>query len=374
MSGKIPFVDLQAQYRSIEAEVQAAMRGVIQTGGFILGPEVEAFEKQFAAFSGAAHCVGVSNGLDALTLSLRALGIGPGDEVVVPASTYIATALAVTAAGAKVVLADCDATANLDPGALRAALTSRTKAVMPVHLAGQPADMDEILAIAKSKSLAVVEDAAQAHGALYKGRPCGSMGVLAGFSFYPGKNLGAYGDGGAVVTGDAALAEKLRKLRNYGQRVKYEHEELGGNYRLDGLQAAVLSVKLARLRSWNEARARHAARYRELLSGVGDLEFQKPLDATTHVYHLFFVETARRDELQKHLAAAGVDSGIHYPKAVHEQACYTSLAYKAGAFPVAERRARRTLSLPMYAELSSAQLEAVAAAVRSFFGARVGAR
>lgn len=368
-AGKVPFVDLLAQYRSIEPEIDKAIKDVIVTGGFILGPQVEAFEKEFAAFAGCDHGVGVSNGLDALKLSLLALGVGPGDEVVVPASTFIATALAVTGVGATLVLADCDpATANLDPAAFRAALTPRTRAVIPVHLAGLPADMNAILEIARKHGVAVVEDAAQAHGAHYlDGTPCGSLGTAACWSFYPGKNLGAYGDAGMVTTNDAALADKLRRLRHYGQRAKYEHLEKGGNYRLDGMQAAVLSVKLKKLGAWTTARRKHAAEYRKRLAGVGDLAFQKEPPGLHHVYHLFFVETERRDALQKHLAERGVEAGVHYPKAVHEQACYADLGYKPGAFPNAERRARRTLSLPMYAELSPAQLDRVVEGVASFF-------
>ncbi len=369
-SDRVPFVDLLAQYRSIEPEVQCAMQEVLVKGDFILGPHLEAFEAEFARFVGSKHCVGVSSGLDALKLAVQALGLGADDEVIVPASTYIATGLGVTGAGAKMVLADCDArTANLDPAAFEAAITPRTRAVMPVHLAGAPAATDEILAIAKKRKLAVIEDAAQAHGATYKGRQCGSMGLMGCFSFYPGKNLGAYGDGGAVVTDDAALAEKLRRLRNYGQRAKYEHVELGWNARLDGLQAAILSVKLKRLAGWNKARGLQAAEYRQRLARVPGLDLQHILPDTTSVYHLFFVESDRRDALQAHLNARGIDSGIHYPKAMHEHECYAGLGYRAGQFPNSERRARRTLSLPMYAELSPAQVGRVVDAVGSFFGA-----
>ncbi len=374
MSAKVPFVDLKAQYRSIEPEIKAALGAVLEKGDYILGSAVEAFEKDFAAFCRSRHAVSVDNGLNALRLALAALNVGPGDEVIVPASTYIATALAVSSLGAKPVLVDCDAgTFNIDAKAAERALSKRTKAVIPVHLAGQPADMDAIMALAKDADIPVVEDAAQAHGAAYRGKPAGSIGRLGCFSFYPGKNLGAYGDGGCVVTDDDALAERLRSLRNYGQKVKYEHVEKGLNARLDTLQAAVLSVKLKRLARWNEERARHAARYRELLAGIPGLDFQAPQAGAAHVYHLFYVETDRRDELRAHLKAAGVDTGIHYPKPVHLQPAYADLGLAPGALPNAERHARRTLSLPMFAELSQRQLDCVVGALKDFFAAKPAA-
>ncbi|SDR64023.1 dTDP-4-amino-4,6-dideoxygalactose transaminase [Rhizobiales bacterium GAS113] len=364
----VPFVDLAAQYRSIGNEVDAAIKRVLSRCNFILGAELEEFENEFAGFVGAMHGVGVSNGLEALRLSLQALGIREGDEIVIPANTFIATALAVSAVGATPVLVDCDpGTYNIDPERIEAALTRRTRAIIPVHLTGQAADMDPILDIGKRKQLHIIEDAAQAHGTLYKGRPCGSLGITACFSFYPGKNLGAYGDGGLIATNDSELATKLRRIRNYGQDTKYHHHERGVNSRLDTLQAAVLSVKLKYLKTWNEARAKHAQQYHQMLEGVGDLTFQQRPNFSTHVYHLFIIETERRDQLQKYLMAAGIQTIIHYPITIHLQKAYADLGHKEGDFPESERAAKRMLSLPMYAELSEAQIEAVSGSIRAFF-------
>lgn len=367
----VPFVDLIAQYQTIKPDIDAAIGEVLSTAGFILGPKVDAFEKAFAELSGARFGVGVSSGLDALRVAMHALDIGPGDEVIIPANTYIATAFAVSAVGARPVLVDCDeGTYNIDAGAIEAAITPQTKALMPVHLTGQAADMDRVLAIAERRGLPVIEDAAQAHGTLHRGRPCGSLGRMACFSFYPGKNLGAYGDAGLVTTSDPALDERLRRIRNYGQRAKYEHVELGLNARLDAIQAAVLSVKLRHLRRWNEARAAHARRYRELLAGVGDIVMQTESDFSTHIYHIFAIQTDRRDALQKHLEQGGVQTVIHYPVPIHLQGAYRGLGYAEGAFPRTERLARRLLSLPMFPELTEAQMESVAARVRSFYDGR----
>lgn len=367
---RVPFLDLDAQLRSVGGELRAALEAELSACRFVLGPAVERFEGEFARYCGAAHAVGVSNGLDALRLTLSALGVGPGDEVVLPASTYTATALAVSAAGARVRLADCDArTGNLSPAALEKALTRRVKAVIAVHLAGQPCDMDGLLAAARRRGVPVVEDAAHAHGALYRGRRAGALAAAGCFSFYPSKNLGALGDGGCVVTDDPRLAKRLRRLRNYGQRAKYDHVEKGFNARLDSLQAAVLSVKLPRLDGWNAARARLAGEYRRRLEGVGDLRFQAPEPGAASSHHLMLVETARRGALQAALARAGVETLIHYPKPVHLQGAYADLRLGRGSFPEAERRARRTLSLPLYPELPPESLERVCAAVRGFFGA-----
>lgn len=367
---RIPFVDLMAQYRTTEAEVKAAIEEVLTRQDFILGRSVAQFERAFAAFIGVEHAVGVASGLDALRLTLQALDVGPGDEVILPANTYIATALAVSAVGARPVLVDCDPrTYNIDVTQLAAAITPRTRAILPVHLAGQAADMDPIQAIAARQGLAVIEDAAQAHGTRYKGRPCGALGQAGCFSFYPSKNLGAYGDGGAVTTGDGALAARLRRLGNYGQEQKYVHVEKGLNSRLDTLQAAVLGVKLRHLERWNRARAACAAVYRELLAGVGDLVIQEPAPDSTHIYHLFIVETEARDALQQHLRAAGIETNIHYPRPIHLQQAYADLGYGHGDFPVAERLAERTLSLPMFAELTHAQIQRVVSEIRRFFGA-----
>lgn len=363
----IPFVDLKAQYRTLAPELRAAIGGVLGSGNFVLGPWVERFEREFARFVGTPHAVGVSSGLDALHLALMALDIGPGDEVVVPASTFIATALAVSASGAKPVLVDCDAgTFNLDPAGLKAAFSRRTKAVIAVHLAGQPADMRAIMKFARSRKVPVIEDAAQAHGALYHGKQCGSLGLIGAFSFYPGKNLGAYGDGGMVTTRDSRLAERIRRLRHYGQRAKYEHVEKGLNARLDAVQAAILSVKLKHLDRWNALRNAHARRYLRLLSGTPGLSFQEALPGATHVYHLFLVETSARDGLREHLRRAGIEAGIHYPQPIHLLEAYRDLGHRKGDFPNAERHARRTLSLPMYAELQPSQIQRVAAEVSAF--------
>jgi len=364
----VPFVDLAAQYQSIKSEIDAAIGEVFSGCNFILGRTVNEFEEAFARFVGVKHAIGVSNGLDALRLSLMALDIGPGEEVILPANTYIATALAVSAVGAKPVLIDCDPqTYNIDPRLIEPKITSSTRAIIPVHLTGQSADMDPILDIAARNSLHVVEDAAQAHGTLYKGRSCGSIGIMACFSFYPGKNLGAYGDAGMVTTNDANVAERIRRLRNYGQREKYDHVEKGLNARLDALQAAILTVKLRYLSEWNAARASHAEKYVELLQGIGDLVFQQRPSYSTHIYHLFMIETKKRDALRDHLSTAGIQTGIHYPKPIHLQQAYVGLGYREGDFPHSEKQASRLLSLPMFPELSDDQIQHVALAVSSFF-------
>jgi dTDP-3-amino-3,4,6-trideoxy-alpha-D-glucose transaminase len=367
-SSLVPFVDLAAQYHGIQAEVNAAIARVLLRADFILGAAVAEFEQAFAKFVGVEDAVGVSSGLDALRLALMALDIGRGDEVILPANTYVATALAVSAVGARPVLVDCDPlTYNIDVARIEPAITPRTRAIIPVHLTGQAADMDPILDIADGYQLDVIEDAAQAHGTLYKGQPSGSLGRLGCFSFYPSKNLGAYGDGGMVTTRDALLAERLRRLRNYGQSMKYEHWERGLNARLDTIQAAVLKVKLSHLTRWNTSRFRLAEEYRRLLRGVGDLRFQQRVPYSTHVYHLFIVETDSRDALQKYLAAAGIQTGIHYPRPIHLQPAYADLGYHRGDFPHAEQLANRSLSLPLFPELSKAQLMQVVQAIRTFF-------
>lgn len=371
MARIVPFVDLVAQYESIAGEVDGAFHEVTASAQYILGVRVERFEQEFAQFVGAEHAVGVGSGLDALRLALLALEIGPGDEVILPANTYIATALAVSEVGADVVLVDCDAeTYNIDPAASAAAVTARTRALLPVHFSGQAAEMDPLLELAATNELLVVEDAAQAHGTHYRGRPCGSLGDVACFSFYPGKNLGAYGDGGLVTTNDAAVLERTRLLRNYGERAKYDHVVKGVNSRLDGLQAAFLTVKLLHLPEWNEARRRHADAYIAELEGVGDLVFQKRADSSTHVYHLFIVESDERDALRDHLTERGIQTGIHYPIPIHLQEAYADLGLGPGSFPNAEQLARRSLSLPMYPELTEKQIGLVAGAVGDFFGGR----
>ena len=363
----IPFVDLATQYTVIREEVDRAVREVMSECNYVLGPQVEEFERAFARFVGCEYAIGVSNGLDALRLALMALDLGPEDEVILPANTYIATALAVSAVGARPVLVDCDPeTYNIDTSLVESVITSRTKVIIPVHLTGQPANMDPLLEVANQHGLHVVEDAAQSHGALYKGRSCGSIGTVGCFSFYPGKNLGAYGDGGMVTTNDPQLAARMRRLRNYGQQAKYRHTEKGLNARLDTLQAAVLTVKLRYLPRWNEARAAHAEKYRELLKGVGDLVFQRKVPYSTHVYHLFIVETERRTALQEHLKAARIQTGVHYPIPIHLQQAYTDLGYGKGDFPQAERLAQRMLSLPMFPELRLQQIERVVDEIKGF--------
>jgi len=365
---QVPFVDLQAQHRALKEEIARAVETVMTNCNFVLGHQVTEFEQAFAQFIGVNHAIGVGDGLSALKLAIIALGIGRGDEVILPANTFIATALAVAQAGAIPVLIDCDADSyNIDPRLIERAITSKTKAIIPVHLTGQSADLDPIVGLAKERGLVVIEDAAQSHGALYKGKPCGSIGDAGCFSFYPAKNLGCCGDGGMVTTNDAALAERVRRLGNYGQRVKYEHLEKGENSRLDTLQAAILQIKLTHLKSWNEARAKHAEEYRERLTGVGDLQFQKPSSFSTHIYHLFVIETEHRDALQKHLEASGIQTVIHYPKPIHLQQAFQDLGYGPGDFPVTERLANKVLSLPMYAELTLEQIERVAEETKRYF-------
>ncbi|MGA7090312.1 MAG: DegT/DnrJ/EryC1/StrS family aminotransferase [Candidatus Acidiferrales bacterium] len=365
---KVPFVDLHAQYAAIESEANAAMNGVLKRGDYILGQEVELFEADFAKYIGTRHAIGVASGVDALELALRAYGIGPGDEVITAANTFIATVLAVLAVGARPVLADADPeTYNISPSAMEAAITPRTRALIPVHLCGQPADMDEILAIAAKHNLIVIEDAAQAHGAMYQGRRAGSLGHAAAFSFYPAKNLGAYGDGGMVVTSDNAISEKIRQLRNYGQSVKYVHVTAGTNSRLDTLQAAVLRVKLRHLDAWNQARQQHAAAYGSLLR---EARCTLPKVATnrTHVFHLYMIEVENRSEIQEALSSREIGTGIHYPIPVHLQAACANLGYRTGDFPAAERAAAHILSLPMYAEMRREQAAFVAVSLLDAIG------
>jgi dTDP-3-amino-3,4,6-trideoxy-alpha-D-glucose transaminase len=367
-STEIPFVDLVAQYELIRDEIDAAFHEVTETAEYILGPRVARFELSFAAFVGAAQGVGVGSGLDALRLALLALDVGPGDEVIVPANSYIATALAVSDVGADVVLVDCDVgTYNVDAQAVEAALSPRTRALLPVHFTGQAAGMQRLLELAEEHDLELVEDAAQAHGASWRERPCGSIGRVACFSFYPGKNLGAYGDGGMITTSDSEVAERIRRVRNYGERRKYDHVVKGVNSRLDGLQAAFLAVKLRHLPDWNAARVRHSATYAAQLGGVGDLRLQDVAPESTHVYHLFVVRTAERDALRGFLTERGIQTGIHYPVPIHLQEAYSELGRGYGAFPNAEALARETLSLPMYPELTEEQLTAVTDAIRAFF-------
>ncbi|HEX8747483.1 MAG TPA: DegT/DnrJ/EryC1/StrS family aminotransferase [Pyrinomonadaceae bacterium] len=356
----IPFVDLQAQYRAIKEEVDAAVMRVLGNASFVLGREVAAFEESFAEYTGARHCVGVSNGTAAIQLALTACGIGAGDEVIVPANTFFATAEAVSTAGATPVFVDADPVSyTIDPRQVEAAITPATRAIIPVHLYGQAADLDAVLEIARRRNLLVIEDAAQAHGALYRGRRVGTFGHAAAFSFYPGKNLGAYGEGGAVVTNDEAVARKVRLLRDHGSERKYHHEIIGYNFRLEGIQGAVLSVKLRHLERWNELRREHASRYNALLEGAG-LVLPEELAYARHVYHLYVVQSEERDALQADLNGAGVQTGIHYPVPIHLQPAYAFLGHARGSFPETERQAARVLSLPMFPELTDEQMNAVA--------------
>lgn len=364
----IPLVDLQAQYRALKPEIDAAMQAVIDSSAFINGPQVKSFEAAFAAFCGARHAVGCQSGTAALHLALLACGIGPGDEVIVPSMTFIATAEMIGRLGARPVFADVDArTANLDPAALEGAITKHTRAVIPVHLYGQPAEMDAILEIARRHGLRVIEDAAQAHGAEYRGRRVGTMGDAATFSFYPGKNLGAYGDAGAVVTDDESIARQVRLLRNHGRQTKYTHECEGFNYRLDTLQAAVLEVKLRHLESWNDARRQWAGRYRSSLAGL-PLELPYEPDHVRAVYHLFVVRVRRRDQVLAHLKARGIEAGVHYPVPLHMQPAYSHLGYRPEDLPVSRAIADEVLSLPLYPEMSDAHLDAVTGALREALG------
>lgn len=361
----IPFVDLQAQYRSIKEEVDAAIGRVLENASFVLGREVASFEDSFAEYTGARFCVGVSNGTAAIQLALMACGIGAGDEVIVPANTFFATAEAVSTAGATPVFVDADPVSyTIDVRQIESRITPRTRAVIPVHLYGQPADLDPILEIAARRNLIVIEDAAQAHGALYEGRRVGTFGSAACFSFYPGKNLGAYGEGGAVVTGDEEIARAVRRLRDHGSERKYHHDVIGYNFRLEGIQGAVLSVKLPFLDSWNALRREHAAAYNKLLAGA-DLMLPQEMSYARHVYHLYVVQAEERDELQKDLAEAGVQTGIHYPVPIHLQPAYAFLGYGRGSFPVTEGQASRVLSLPMFPELTDEQISIVAKSIHA---------
>ena len=360
----VPFLDLGAAYRELRADIDAAIARVLASGWYVLGPEVEAFEAEWAAFCGARHAVGVANGLDALTLALRALDIGPGDEVVVPSNTYIATWLAVSALGARPVPVEPDpATHNIDPARIADALSPATRAILPVHLYGQPVDLDPILALARSHGLAVVEDAAQAHGARYKGARIGAHGDVVCWSFYPGKNLGALGDAGAVTTNRAEIAERIRMLRNYGSREKYVNEVQGANSRLDPLQAAVLRAKLPYLEAWTTRRRSIAAAYAQGLADAGLVLPHVP-DWAEPVWHLYVVGSLARDALQRKLATACVATLIHYPIPPHMQSAYADLGLPPEALPLARRLAGEVLSLPIGPHLSRGDAARVVAAVR----------
>jgi dTDP-4-amino-4,6-dideoxygalactose transaminase len=362
----VPFVDLKRQYTTIREEVLAAVAKVFDSTQFVLGKEVAAFEEEFAEYCGVRHCVAVNSGTSALHLALLAAGVGPGDEVITVPCTFVATVAAVGYTGAGPVFVDVDPVSyTMDPSLIEAAVTPRTKAIVPVHLYGNPAAMDAILNIARPRGIAVIEDAAQAHGAEYRGRRCGSLGELGCFSFYPGKNLGAYGEGGMVATDDPELARTVRMLRDWGAEKKYEHVLKGFNYRMEGVQGAILRVKLRYLEGWTEARRAHAAAYTRLLAGTG-LTLPVEAENCRHVYHVYAALTPHRGELMEWLGVQGVQTGIHYPYPVHLLPAYADLGYAIGQFPVSESIAARELSLPMFPELTGEQIEAVVQAVNSY--------
>ena len=359
----IPLVDLREQLQGIRPEIEAALGRVLDSGQFVLGDEVAAFEREFASFCGGGEAIAVNSGTSALHLALLAAGIGPGDEVITVPFTFVATVSAIVYAGATPRFVDVEPVHfTIDPAALEAAITPRTRAVVPVHLYGQPADMAPLLEVARRHGLVVIEDAAQAHGAEYHGRRCGSLGDIAAFSFYPGKNLGAYGEGGAVVTSNPQYAETMRMLRDWGQAKKYEHRLKGFNYRMDGFQGAILRVKLVHLERWTEARRSRAALYGRLLS---DSSLRPPAERAgcRHVYHVYTIRVTDREGTQTRLRERGIGTGIHYPIPVHLQPAHADLGYVAGDFPASEQAAAEVLSLPMFPELTDAEVETVAAAV-----------
>lgn len=367
----IAFGELKTQYEAIKADIDRAIAEVLESGWFVLGKNVEAFEGEFADYVGTKHAIGVGSGTEALHIALLACGVEPGDEVLTVPNTAVPTASAISFANARPAFVDIHPESfNMDPSKIEASTTTKTKVLLPVHLYGQAADMDQILAVARERGLMVVEDACQAHGAEYKGRKVGTFGDIACFSFYPSKNLGAFGDGGIITTDNDHLAEQCRLLRNYGQKVRYYHSIKGFNSRLDEIQAAILRVKLRHLDAWNEARRRKALLYNQLLEGSGVIT-PLEMDYARHVYHLYVIRSHRRDDLQQFLAKNGVGTVIHYPVPVHLQEAYQELGYKQGEFPVAEAYAKEIVSLPMYPELSDESIRRVAAVVREY-GTRRG--
>ena len=364
----IPFVDLKTQYRSIEKDIKKEIEKVLERGDFILGEAVDRFEESFAHFCDSKYCIGVSSGTEALGISLRVLGIGQGDEVITAANTFIATVLAISYVGAKPVLVDInprDYNINLEK--IEKHITSKTKAILPVHLYGRAVEMDKLLTIANKHKLAVIEDAAQAHGATYNEKKVGSFGVIGCFSFYPGKNLGAYGDAGAITTSDKSLYEKVKMLRNYGSSKKYHHDFIGYNNRLDTIQAAILSVKLKHLDDWNKKRINNAKLYNQKLQGIGDLVLPVINQDPTSVFHLYVVRTKSRDELLKFLNNNSVQCGIHYPIPIYAQKAYSYLGCSSEDFLVTDRFSKEILSLPMYPELSQEQIDTVVELINKFF-------
>jgi len=360
----VPYLDLKAQYQSIKPEIDAAISAVLESSQFVLGAEVAAFEREFAAYCGTSECIALNSGTSALHLALLAAGVGPGDEVITVPFTFVASVAAVIYAGARPVLVDIDPRSyNMDPAAIEAAITPRTKAILPVHLYGQPADMDPILEVARRRGLVVIEDAAQAHGAKYKGQPAGSIGDIACFSFYPTKNLGAYGEGGAVTTNNMEFARTVRMLRDWGQDRKYHHVQRGYNYRMEGLQGAILRVKLRHLERWTEKRRAIARQYSESLAGC-NVELPAEMPWARHVYHVYTVRAEDRNGLQATLHTEGIQTAIHYGLPAHLQPAYADLGYGKGSLPRSEAAAEQVLSLPIYPELSDHSIAKVAQAVR----------
>ena len=367
MAEPIPYLDLKAQIKPLRAEIDAAIARTIDNCSFCLGPDTAQFEKDFAKFCGAEHAIGFNSGTSALHVGLLLLNLKPGDEVITTPFTFVATSWAISYLGAKPVYVDIDdATFNLDAKLIAKAITPRTKVVMPVHLYGQPFDVDAIQDICRKHKLLLVEDACQAHGAKYKGKTVGAFGEFSGFSFYPGKNLGAFGEGGALVTNNAEYARRAKSLREHGSTVRYYHDEVGFNYRMEGIQGAVLGIKLKHLEKWTRERQRVAKRYQELLAGTPLQLPQQPAYAES-AWHLYVVRHPRRDELKAHLEANGVGCALHYPLPLHLQKCYADLGHKAGDFPVAEKAGRECLSLPIYPELKEAQIQRVAEVIKGFF-------
>ena len=365
---EIPLVDLGAQYQAIQEEISKSVSDVLSKCNFILGDAVTEFEIDFAEFCQSKYCVGVASGTDALHLALRALGVGKGAEVITAANTFVATVLAISYVGAKPVLVDIDPeTYNLDLNQMESKITPRTKAIIPVHLYGRPVDMNELMRFAERYSLKVVEDACQAHGATWDGRKVGSFGIAGCFSFYPGKNLGAYGDGGAIVTSDESLYERLKMLRNYGSPKKYHHDFVGYNSRLDSIQAAVLNVKLRHLEEWNNKRLANAKLYNRKLDGIGDMVLPTIEGIESHVFHLYVVRTKKRDELLKYLNENGIQAGIHYPIPIYSLKAYSDLGQIGEDFPVTETLSKEILSLPMYPELTETQIDIVRDVIMKFY-------
>lgn len=364
----VPFLDLKAQYNTIKDEINPAIQHVLDNTAYVLGESVTNFEKKFAEAHNATYCYGISSGTAGNHMVLWALGIGPQDEVIIPANTFIATAWGATLCGAKPVFVDCHPDSyNLDPEKVEKAITPNTKAIVAVHLYGQASDMDLLTTIAEKQNIALVEDCAQAHISEYNGKKIGSLGIASSFSFYPGKNLGAFGESGAVMTNDEKLAKKFKYIRDHGAEQKYTHKIFGHNYRMDGIQGAVLNVKLSHLQSWTESRRKVATLYRRFLSEVTDVKVPKEIPGNKHVYHLFVIQTPKRDELQKYLSEKNISTGLHYPLPLHLQPCFKHLGYNKGDFPVSEKLAENCLSLPIYPEITESQIQYICTAISEFY-------